>query len=89
MHVGQEEELRGGRWIVRVTDNYGRDHAIEVRGQGRKFLLNGARAVWLSYVVSVDGQDDIPQGRLWGSKAEAIKAGLRYLESIQEGFRAG
>lgn len=89
MHVGQEEELGAGRWIVRVTDNYRREHVIEVRGQGRKFLLNGARAVWLSYVVSVDGDEGIPQGRLWSTKAEAFKAGLRHLETTREGYRAG
>lgn len=89
MNVGQEEDLGGGRWIVRVTDGYRQEHVIEVRGQGRKFLLNGARAVWLSYVVSVDGHEEIPQGRLWGSKVEALNAGIRYLETAKEGYRAG
>jgi hypothetical protein len=89
MHLGPEEELGGGRWIMRVTDGYHHEHVIEVRGQGRKFLLNGARAVWLSYVVSVDGIEDIPQGRLWGSKADAFSAGVRYLETAKEGYRAG
>ena len=89
MQFGTEEYQGAGRWTLRATDDQNREHLIEVVGQGRKFLLSGQRAVWLSYVVTVDDNDHIPQGRLWRSKAEAFDAGVRYLKSLRAKDLAG
>jgi hypothetical protein len=79
MEISPEQSCGAGCWRVRVIDDLAREHLIEVRGRGRKFLLSGQRAVWMCYAVNVDGNDDIPQGRLWRTKSDAIDAGVRYL----------
>ena len=90
MDFGTEEYHGAGRWSMRVTDEQNREHIIQVIGQGRKYLLSGQRAVWLSYVVEVDGNKDIPQGRLWRTKTDAFDAGTRYLKSLRaEDLAAG
>jgi hypothetical protein len=83
MEISPEQSCGAGCWSVGVTDDLGREHVIEVRGRGRKFLLSGQRAVWMCYAVQVDGNDEIPQGRLWRTKADAIDAGVRYLLEVQ------
>ena len=83
MEISPEQACGAGCWNVRVIDDLGREHHIEVRGRGRKFLLSGQRAVWMCYAVHVDGNDAIPQGRLWRTKADAIDAGVRYLLELQ------
>ncbi len=83
MRFGPEEYQGAGRWTMQATDEHGGEHLIEVVGQGRKFLLSGQRAVWLSYVVTVDDNDHIPQGRLWRTKADAFDAGVRYLKALR------
>lgn len=89
MEYGTEEYHGAGRWTLRATDERSREHVIEVLGRGRKYLLSGQRAVWLSYVVRVDGNDDIPQGRLWRTKDDAFDAGVRYLKSLRTQDAAG
>jgi hypothetical protein len=89
MNFGSEEYHGAGRWTIQAVDDHERTHLIEVVGQGRKYLLSGQRAVWLSYVVEVDGIKDIPQGRLWRTKADAFDAGVRYLKSQRAQERAG
>jgi hypothetical protein len=83
MEISPEQSCGQGCWSVHVTDDVGRDHVIEVRGRGRKFLLSGQRAVWMCYAVQVDSIEDIPQGRLWRTKSDAFDAGVRYLLEMQ------
>ena len=83
MEISPEKSCGAGCWSARVIDDLGREHVIEVHGRGRKFLLSGQRAVWMCYAVEVDGIDEIPQGRLWRTKADAFDAGVRYLLEMQ------
>jgi hypothetical protein len=89
MKIGAEQYLGGGRWQWIVLDDASNEHVIEIVGQGRKYLLSGQRSVWLSYVVRVDDEENIPQGRLWRTRADAFDAGVRYLKSIRSRGAAG
>ena len=89
MKIGSEEYLGAGRWQWIVVDDGNQEHVIEVVGQGRKYLLSGQRTVWLSYVVQVDDQANIPQGRLWRTRADAFDAGVRYLKALRSRGAAG
>jgi hypothetical protein len=89
MEISPEQPVGAGCWSIQVVDDLGREHKIEVSGRGRKFLLSGQRAVWMCYAVQVDGNTEIPQGRLWRTKSDAFDAGVRYLKQLQARDLAG